>query len=141
MNISLIGNSALRVAIQRNLVSFPAQLPAVIKRPGDDTQHDTQQRVAHLYFSRGWPVRDICARYDLSKTMVQRLVSEWRIRAIGAGYIQDIHPEDLDTLIHVKDESEWPLVKVNDSSRDKTPSRGTQLTPSAGQAVFLHTSL
>jgi hypothetical protein len=136
MDISLIGNSALRVAIQRNLVSFPSQLPAVIKRPGDDTQ----QRVAHLYFSRGWPVRDICARYGLSKPMVQRLISEWRIRAVGAGYIQDIHPEDLDTLIHVKDESEWPLLNVNDSSRDKTPSRDAHLPPSGGQAVFLQTS-
>jgi hypothetical protein len=134
MDISLIGNSALRVAIQRNLVSFPSQLPAVIKKPGDDTQ----QRVAHLYFSRGWPVRDICARYSLSKPMVQRLISEWRIRAIGAGYIQDIHPEDLDTLIHVKDESEWPL-NVNGSSPSQIPSRDAQLVPSGGEAVFLQT--
>jgi Homeodomain-like domain len=141
MDISLIGNSALRIAIQRNLVSFPSQLPAVIKRPGDDTQHDVQQRVAHLYFSRGWPVRDICARYGLSKPMVQRLISEWRIRAVGAGYIQDIHPEDLYGLIQVKDEAEWPLLNVNDSRRDKTPSPAAQLLPSGGLPVFLQTSL
>src|ERR1700688_2393423 len=105
MDISLIGNSALRVAIQRNLVSFPSQIPAIVKRPEDDTQ----QRIAHLYFSRGWPIRNICARYGLSKPMVQRLVSEWRIRAVAAGFIQDIHPEDLDALIQVRDEPEADL--------------------------------
>jgi hypothetical protein len=104
MNISLIGNSALRIAIQRNLVSFPSQIPAFMKRPGDDSL----QRIAHLYFARGWPIRDICSRYGLGKAMVQRLVSEWRIRAVAAGYIQDIHPEDLDLLIHFRDEGELP---------------------------------
>jgi hypothetical protein len=103
MNISLIGNSALRIAIQRNLVSFPAQIPSIVKRPGDDTQ----QRIAYLYFGRGWPVRNICARYGLGKASVQRLVSEWRIRAVAAGYIQDIHPEDLDLVMYLKDDAEW----------------------------------
>lgn len=82
MNISLIGNSALRSAIQRNLVSFPSQLPAFMKRPGDDIQ----QRIAHLYFVRDWPIRDICARYDLAKEVAHRLISEWSIRALAAGY-------------------------------------------------------
>lgn len=103
MDILLIGNSALRIAIQRNLVSFPAQIPAIVKRPEDDRR----QRIAHLYFARGWTVRSICARYGMGKAMVQRMVSEWRIRAVSAGYIQDIHPEDLYALVHVKDETEW----------------------------------
>jgi hypothetical protein len=111
MNISLIGNSALRIAIQRNLVSFPAQIPSFVKRPGDDTQ----QRIAYLYFGRGWPVRSICARYGLGKALVQRLVSEWRIRAVAAGYIQDIHPEDLDLAMHVKDDAEWFLPTGGDA--------------------------
>ena len=135
MDISLIGNSALRIAIQRNLVSFPSQLPAVIKQPGDDTQ----QRVAHLYFSRGGQCATF-GRCGLSKAMVQRLISEWRIRAVGAGYIQDIHPEDLYGLIQVKDETESPLLGVNNSRRDNTPSRDAQLPPSDRQAVFLQTS-
>jgi hypothetical protein len=125
MNISLIGNSALRIAIQRNLVSFPAQIPA-FKRPGDDTQ----QRIARLYFSRGWPIRDICARYGLGKPMVQRLVSEWRIRAVAAGFIQDIHPEDLDVLIHMRDE---PM--------DDAFPQDLQLIPSGGGAVFSQTTV
>ena len=133
MNISLIGNSALRIAIQRNLVSFPSQIPAFVKRPGDDTQ----QRIAHLYFSRGWQVRNICARYGLSKPMIQRLLSEWRIRAIGGGYIQDIHPEDLDVLIHVKDETEFPLPIDGDGAR--VPD--VQLPPPANDVLLSHTRI
>jgi hypothetical protein len=127
MDILLIGNSALRIAIQRNLVSFPSQIPSIVKRQEDKRQEDdTQQRIAHLYFARGWPVRDICTRYSLSKAMVQRLVSEWRIRAVSAGYIQDIHPEDLDALIHIKDEIDWS----HPAGGDKTQSRAAQLPPS-----------
>jgi hypothetical protein len=133
MNISLIGNSALRIAIQRNLVSFPSQIPAFVKRPGDDTQ----QRIAHLYFSRGWQMRNICARYGLSKAMIQRLLSEWRIRAIGGGYIQDIHPEDLDVLIHVKDETEFPLPIDRDGAR--VPD--VQLPPPGGDVLLSHTRI
>jgi hypothetical protein len=138
MNISLIGNSALRIAIQRNLVSFPSQIPAFIKRPGDDTQ----QRIAHLYFSRGWPIRDICARYGLGKAMVQRLVSEWRIRAVAAGFIQDIHPEDLDVLIQMRDEpvkdgAELPLA----DGRDSTYPQGVHLLPPDGRVMFSQTSV
>lgn len=133
MDISLIGNSALRIAIQRNLVSFPSQIPAFMKRPGDDTQ----QRIAHLYFSRGWPVRNICARYGLSKAMVQRLVSEWRIRAVGAGYIQDIHPEDLNVLIHLKDETELTL-PVNGEG---TYMQDVPLLPAENAALYSQASM
>jgi hypothetical protein len=133
MDISLIGNSALRIAIQRNLVSFPSQIPAFMKRPGDDTQ----QRIAHLYFGRGWPIRNICARYGMGKAMVQRLVSEWRIRAVGGGYIQDIHPEDLDVLIHIKDETEVAL-----RAEGYTPHRqGVALLPTGSDVMFSHTSV
>ena len=128
MNISLIGNSALRIAIQRNLVSFPSQIPAFMKRPGDDSQ----ERIAHLYFARGWPVRDICTRYGLGKAMVQRLVSEWRIRAVAAGYIQDIHPEDLDLLIHFRDEGELP---------EANEWREVQLPASSEHILVSHTSV
>ena len=133
MDISLIGNSALRTAIQRNLVSFPSQIPAFMKRPGDDTQ----QRIAHLYFGRGWPMRNICARYGLGKPMVQRLVSEWRIRAVGGGYIQDIHPEDLEVLVHIKDETE--LSAPADSHAPH--HRGVQLLPTGSDVMFSHTGV
>jgi hypothetical protein len=133
MNISLIGNSALRIAIQRNLVSFPVQIPAFMKRPGDDSQ----QRIAHLYFSRGWPIRNICSRYGLSKPTVQRLLSEWRIRAVAAGFIQDIHPEDLHLLIHLKDEAEM----LPAGQRETTYLQDVQLLPSGDHAMFSQTSV
>ena len=47
---------------------------------------------------RGWSVRNICDRYGLNKAVVKKMLAEWRLRAIGAGYIQDIHPETLETL-------------------------------------------
>jgi hypothetical protein len=106
MDISLIGNSTLRIAIQQNLVSFPSQLPALTRRPGDDTQ----ERMARLYFSLGWPVRRICERYGLSRTMVQKLLADWRMRAVGSGFIQDIRPEELDALVRHQDESDEPPV-------------------------------
>jgi hypothetical protein len=140
MNISLIGNSALRIAIQRNLVSFPSQIPAIMKRPGDDTQH----RIAHLYFSRGWPVRNICARYGLGKAMVQRLVSEWRIRAVSGGYIQDIHPEDLDELINIRDDIRDDIKDDMRDAAELSPgsySQEAQLLPSHSHAMFSHTNV
>jgi len=47
---------------------------------------------------RGWPIRSICDRYRISKAMVQKMLSEWRMRAIAGGYIQDIHPEVIDVM-------------------------------------------
>jgi hypothetical protein len=92
--IALLGNTLLRIAIHRNLVSFPAQIPAFMKQPAGSTQ----QRVAQLYFVRGWSVRNICERYRLSKKLVQNLLSDWRIRAVAAGLIQEIESQDVDRL-------------------------------------------
>jgi hypothetical protein len=125
MNIALMGNSALRMAIQRNLVSFPSQIPIFMKRPGGDIQ----ERIAQLYFERGWKVRNICERYGLSKAMVQKLLWGWRIRAVAAGFIQDIHPEDLDALIQVRDESDTPM-----PSAESLPAMAAeQMSPATAQ--------
>jgi hypothetical protein len=92
--IAMFGNTMLRVAVRRNLVTFPAQIPVFMKQPAGLTQ----QRVVQLYFVRGWSVRDICNRYSLAKKLVQNLLADWRVRAIAAGLIQEIEPEDLDRL-------------------------------------------
>jgi hypothetical protein len=92
MNLSLIGNTVLRAAIQCNLVSFPSQIPAFTKG-GDE-----QKRIVQLYFVRGWRTMAICARYSISKSTLRMLLSEWKIRAVAAGYIQNIHPESLAAL-------------------------------------------
>ena len=95
MTLALLGNTLLRTAITRNMVSFPAQVrPFFRKGPGD-----MQERIVQLYFVRGWPVRRICDRYGLSKAMAHKLLKEWRIRAVESGYIQEISPGILDGLL------------------------------------------
>jgi hypothetical protein len=92
--LALFGNKVLRSAIQRNLVSIPAQVPLFAKHDAGDLQ----ARISQLYFVRGWSVRDIGKRYGMSGEMVRKSLSEWRIRAISSGYIQEIGPELLPAL-------------------------------------------
>jgi hypothetical protein len=100
MDIALMGNTLLRLAFRENLVSFPSQVPTLIRC----RNADTLDRVVQLYFLRGWSVRNICTRYRLSKPMVQKLLSEWRMRAVAAGYIQGIDPETLELLARAHEE-------------------------------------
>ena len=91
----LCGNALLRTALRRNLVTFPSQVPAFAKQPAGHIQ----QGAVQLYFVRGWTVRRICLRYGLGKKIVQNLLSDWRMRAISAGLIQEIQSEDLTQLL------------------------------------------
>lgn len=86
--LSFLGNRALRDAIANNLVSFPAQIPSFNQEGGD-----LQARMAQLYFIHGWRLRRISARYEMHRAVVARMLSEWRIKAVRAGYIQEIPPE------------------------------------------------
>jgi transposase-like protein len=94
MTLALLGNTLLRAAITRNLVSFPAQIQPFMRR----SSGDLQERIVMLYFVRGWSVRMICERYSLSKAMAHKLLAEWRIRAVESGYIQEIKPGGLEEL-------------------------------------------
>jgi transposase-like protein len=94
MTLALLGNTLLRIAITRNLVSFPAQIRPFMRR----NSGDLQERIVQLYFVRGWSVRSICDRYGLSKAMAHKLLAEWRIRAVESGYIQEIEPGILAAL-------------------------------------------
>jgi transposase-like protein len=93
--LALLGNTLLRTAITRNLVSFPAQIRPFMRR----SSGDLQERIVQLYFLRGWSVRTICDRYGLSKAMTHKLIAEWRIRAVESGYIQEIEPGSLAAFI------------------------------------------
>lgn len=95
MTLAMLGNTLLRTAITRNLVSFPAQIRPFMKRGSGDLQ----ERIVQLYFVRGWSVRSICERYGLSKAMAHKHLGEWRVRAVESGYIQEIEPGTLDRLI------------------------------------------
>ena len=108
--IALFGNTMLRIAVRRNLVSFPAQVPAFMKQPAGVTQ----QRVVQLYFVRGWSVRNICDRYRLGKKLMQNLLADWRVRAIAAGLIQEIDPENLERLF--REQQGHPDPQQNDGA-------------------------
>ncbi|HWE50197.1 MAG TPA: hypothetical protein VG273_10430 [Bryobacteraceae bacterium] len=110
MDLALVGNTTLRAAIKRNLVSFPSQIPPFMKRG------ETQERIVQLYFVRGWRMRAIGDRYGLSKSAVRKLLSEWRVRAIAAGYVQEIHPEVLAVLDSI--EKAWQQEVFGDPASD-----------------------
>jgi hypothetical protein len=93
--IALCGNALLRIALRRNLVTFPSQVPAFAKPPVGQMQRGAAQ----LYFVRGWTMKQICLRYGLRKKIVQNLLSDWRLRAVSAGLIQEIQSEDLSELL------------------------------------------
>jgi hypothetical protein len=94
MDLALLGNRALQVAVRRNLVCFPSQAPIFGKRP----RRDVQWRLAILYFIRGWSTREIARRYGLTRERCGQIITDWRIRAVNMGYIQDVTPDDFDAL-------------------------------------------
>jgi transposase-like protein len=108
MTLALLGNTLLRTAITSNIVSFPAQIRPFTRRGSGDLQ----ERVVQLFFVRGWPVRNICDRYGISKAMAHKLLAEWRIRAIESGHIQEIEPGALDRLLKETNAREPGAVNV-----------------------------
>jgi hypothetical protein len=85
---ALFSNALLREAIRTNSVSFPSQTPSF-----GDAGSGLHWRIAQLYFVSGWSVRRICMRHRLSKQMVRNILSQWRLRAVAAGFVQEIQPE------------------------------------------------
>ncbi len=88
-DLALLGNRALQTAIRRNLVCFPAQAPEFGRPP----RREFQWRLAVLYFVRGWSTRQIAERYGLTRERCGQIISDWRIRAVNMGYIQDVTPD------------------------------------------------
>jgi hypothetical protein len=82
-------NALLREAIRTNTVSFPSQTPCF----ASNAAANLHWRIAQLYFVSGWSVGRICLRHGLSKQMVRNILSQWRLRAVAAGFVQDIQPE------------------------------------------------
>lgn len=88
-SLTLFGNKVLRSAIERNLVSFPAQVPVFAKHESGEVQ----ARIAQLYFVAGWTIREIGTRYHMTGEAVRKSLTEWRVRAISSGYIQETGPD------------------------------------------------
>lgn len=92
VELALLGNRTLQTLVRGNFVCFPAQAPVF----GQKSRRDLQWRLAVLYFVRGWSTRTIADRYGLTRERCGQIISDWRIRAVALGYIQDVTPEGTD---------------------------------------------
>lgn len=114
-DLALLGNRALQMAIHRNLVCFPSQAPVFGKLP----RRELQWRLALLYFVRGWSTRRIAQRYGLTRERCGQIISDWRIRAVNMGYIQDVTPNGLDlaalsVILGIESGTGGPLAQAGD---------------------------
>jgi hypothetical protein len=91
------GNSALRRAIRRNIVTFPAQIPVLLKQP----PAEVQWRVVLLYFVRGWTSPKIATRCNIPIHQVSEILKEWTVRALALGYVQIIDAEAFATCCRI----------------------------------------
>jgi hypothetical protein len=83
------GSSVLRRAVRGGIVSFPAQIPVLLKQPSADMQW----RAVLLYFVRGWSSARIGARFNVPKHQIRKTLNQWSVRALALGYIQVVDPE------------------------------------------------
>ena len=123
MTLILLENTKLRRAIRSNRVTFPSQIPRLLKLPAGDLQ----QRIVQLFFVRGWSARDISGRSGLSKARVLRILADWKIRAIDSGWIQEIEPDfegaqDAGAGASVDSENAVQIMPISFEQSDSTPS-------------------
>lgn len=83
------GCGVLRRAVRRNIVSFPALVPPLLKTPSNDVQW----RVVLLYFVRGWSSVEIGARFLVPKHQIRRILRDWSVRALALGCMVIVDPE------------------------------------------------
>jgi len=125
----LPGISLLRRAVRMNIVSFPAQVPVLLKQP----PADMQWRIVVLYFVRGWSQRAIAARFGVPVHRIARALSEWSARAVAFRYVQVIDHEECRRL-GFECETSSPAEElragvarpVSEIARAKFPSNGTR---------------
>src|SRR6185503_2346367 len=116
MGLTMLGNREIQTLIRGNFVCFPAQAPIF----GERSRRNLQWRLAVLYFVRGWSTRVIAERYGLRRERCGQIISDWRIRAVALGYIQDVTPEGTD------------LVRLADSNALTTPAGRRHTHASSG---------
>ena len=81
MNIALIGNSVLRQAIQRNLVSFPSQVPVFMKRRVGDTPAPVDKEepaaVVELGGAAAWDLKDAASSFGADFAVEVTPIENW----------------------------------------------------------------
>jgi hypothetical protein len=91
------GSETLRRAIRGNIVSFPSQIPSLLKQPAADTQW----RIVLLFFVRGWSASRIAARFNVPRHRIWKILNGWSVRALALGHIQVIDPEAFAACCHL----------------------------------------
>ena len=94
------GSAVLRRAVRRNIVSFPSQIQAFLRRPAADMQC----RVVLLFFVRGWTSIQIAMRFNVPKHVIRGILNDWSVRALALGYIQVIDAEEFAICCRMDDE-------------------------------------
>ena len=94
------GSAVLRRAVRQNIVSFPSQIQAFLRRPAADMQC----RVVLLFFVRGWTSIQIAMRFNVPKHVIRGILNDWSVRALALGYIQVIDPEEFAICCRMDDE-------------------------------------
>jgi hypothetical protein len=82
------GVRILRQAIRGNIVSFPSQIPSLLKEPAE-----APWRVVALFFLRGWAPTRIAARFQVPVHRIRKSLDAWCVRAFALGYLQVIDQE------------------------------------------------
>jgi len=134
MELALLGNRTLQILVRGNFVCFPSQAPIF----GQKSRRDLQWRLAVLYFVRGWSTRAIADRYGLTRERCGQIISDWRIRAVALGYIQDVTPEGTDLVRLADSHAVTPFGKRHNSStlpRDILQSTGLRDSVQAANVV------
>jgi hypothetical protein len=95
------GSETLRRAVRGNIVSFPSQIPTLLKQPSADMQW----RVVLLFFVRGWSASRIATRFNVPRHRIWKTLNGWSVRALALGYVQVIDPEGFAACCHLDAES------------------------------------
>ena len=130
VELALLGNRILQILVRGNFVCFPAQAPIF----GQKSRRDLQWRFAVLYFVRGWSTRSIALRYGLTRERCGQIISDWRIRAVNLGYIQDVTPEGTD-LVRLADSHAVTLADRVSAAAAPQSNNGAETPDQAATAI------
>jgi hypothetical protein len=108
------GIAFLRRAIRENTVSFPSQVPVLLK----DFPSGMQWRTVLLYFVHGWSSSQIALRFRVPKHRIWKIVEQWAVRALNHGYLQVI---DADAFTHCCNKCLQSRTKYYDETKWQMP--------------------
>ncbi len=137
IELALLGNRTLQTLVRGNHVCFPSQAPVF----GQKSRRDLQWRLAVLYFVRGWSTRTIADRYGLTRERCGQIISDWRIRAVALGYIQDVTPEGTDLALLADAHTGVPVLATRHDSANNCLPNGSGAPGQAATAVSANSAI